>query len=553
MRANKRRLGVLTAAVALMLPVSGKAIASAGTDKKAPLGAPALTDEAVDLEAKMVDHLWYGQVQGVTFDSPEQLPGHVVGLHEGGDSALWSGVYLAGESFRYAVAKRSLAEARGQPAVSDAQAELAAAKARVDTLVWSAHRRINISANWDPEPADPSRSPLDGGLGGVVHGEAGAAFRECFPTGVPAWQQDQTPSPRSYTFGPMAWDDRGDPDGVISGTWYCDDASSRDVYAGTTFGLLEALDLVGPDDHQLQRLVGNDLMLMTDYLVRHGWSVVRPHTRVSTGGSENFVFPLFVINPEPRLNMTQAARHAAQVVGTAADQAKWEAVWHEELATQGPWLFPEALIAIEQPDTYYNFNLNHLTFYNTIREEQDAATRDLIERAFSVIDATTRDDINAHFEAITYALTGEAQRRDAAIQHLVDWMYYRSTSEQSITNSSRCGHDLACVPEKEVELDQATPAGTAEVSEPPAVQDLGTVTRPDTTLRAADPLPIKDRPRHQDFLWQRPPWQLDGGFNPNEREPGVDFLTPYWMLRYDTEVAIPPVAPLPPWAGPTTR
>ena len=132
-------------------------------------------------------------------------------------------------------------------------------------------------------------------------------------------------------------------------------------------------------------------------------------------------------------------------------------------------------------------------------------------------------------------------------------MYYRSTSEQSITNSSRCGHDLACVPEKEVELDQATPAGTAEVSEPPPVQDLGTVTSPSSTLRATDPLPIKDRPRHQDFLWQRPPWQLDGGFNPNEREPGVDFLTPYWMLRYDTEVAPPPVAPLPPWAGPTTR
>src|SRR5205823_14892638 len=126
-------------------------------------------------------------------------------------------------------------------------------------------------------------------------------------------------------------------------------------------------------------------------------------------------------------------------------------------------------IAIEQPETYYNFNLNHLTYYNTIREEHDQATKDLISRAFSIIDATTRDDFNAHFETITYALTGEAQRRDAAIRHLTEWMSYRSTSEQSITNSTRCGHDLACVPEEEVELDQATPAGSVEVSEPPPV------------------------------------------------------------------------------------
>ena len=53
-----------------------------------------------------------------------------------------------------------------------------------------------------------------------------------------------------------------------------------------------------------------------------------------------------------------------------------------------------------------------------------------------------------------------------------------------------------------------------------------------------------------DFLWQRPPTSLDGHDGPNAREPGIDFLTPYWMLRYYTEVGYPAYRPFPAWAGP---
>jgi hypothetical protein len=53
--------------------------------------------------------------------------------------------------------------------------------------------------------------------------------------------------------------------------------------------------------------------------------------------------------------------------------------------------------------------------------------------------------------------------------------------------------------------------------------------------QAVEPLPVADRV-HTDFLWQRSPFKLDGQYNPKQREAGVDYLLPYWMLRYYTEV-----------------
>ena len=54
-------------------------------------------------------------------------------------------------------------------------------------------------------------------------------------------------------------------------------------------------------------------------------------------------------------------------------------------------------------------------------------------------------------------------------------------------------------------------------------------------LRAKDPLPVALRPPG-DFLWQEPPWKLNGQQPANAREPGIDYLTPYWTLRYVDEV-----------------
>jgi hypothetical protein len=63
-------------------------------------------------------------------------------------------------------------------------------------------------------------------------------------------------------------------------------------------------------------------------------------------------------------------------------------------------------------------------------------------------------------------------------------------------------------------------------------------------------LPVADRPP-TDFLWQRPPTQLNGWTSATHAAPGVDYLLPYWMLRYFEDVAPPALNPFPPYPGPS--
>jgi hypothetical protein len=197
-------------------------------------------------------------------------------------------------------------------------------------------------------------------------------------------------------------------------------------------------------------------------------------------------------------------------------------------------------------DGYYKYNLNHLTMANTIRLESDPTTRSVMKQALGVMDKTTGDDGNAHFESITYAASGEPARLKAAALHLGQWLDYRTAIETGpVSNSPRCGVDLECVPNAQLDVDQS---GTVLTVPDPAAVPPGAKPK----LRARFPLPVAQRaPR--DFLWQQPPTQLDGADAPTHQAPGIDYLTPYWTIRYYSEVAPPALAPLPVWAGPSHR
>jgi len=49
--------------------------------------------------------------------------------------------------------------------------------------------------------------------------------------------------------------------------------------------------------------------------------------------------------------------------------------------------------------------------------------------------------------------------------------------------------------------------------------------------RACDPVPVPMRPA-TDFLWQRNPFQIEGGALPTIESAGIDYILPYWMARY---------------------
>jgi hypothetical protein len=360
------------------------------------------------------------------------------------------------------------------------------------------------------------------------------------------------PNGNQRIFGPFPWK------GV---DYWCETAPSRDTYAGTLYGLLYAYDLVGKDDPALRAQIRGDVLVLAQRLVKYGWSFPRPHGNISvpkapvavpvTGFNghdfDNFISPAFMQQvPSARLNVTQSARHDAQD-GTPEQKQYWDAVWAEELATQLPVLATSMEVDALQPnDGYYKYNLNHLTMGNTIRLETDPAVKGVMKQALGVMDNTTGDDGNAHFESITFAASGEQSRIDAAVLHLRQWLDYRHAIETGpVRNSPRCGVDLECVPNAQLDIDQD---GTVVTVPDPSSVPPGAAPK----LRARFPLPVAQRaPR--DFLWQQPPTQLDGADAPTHQAPGIDYLTPYWTIRYLTEVARPALAPLPEWIGPSHR
>lgn len=560
----RRGFYVITAA-ALIVALAGPSVAQSPP----PLGAEDLM-ATLDLETKILDNMWEGQLYEVDYATPERVPGNVSSVHHFGDSALWTGAYLAAQSFRYALATRNLSQPLGGIGkLGFWKKQRAEALARVREMVSKFHILANISASWNHE-LQPS--PQQAGFGGgVFNGEPGYLMRACIRTTVPEWQRwpeaddpDPTGMPPPYTanrrvFGPLDW---RRPDGTIA-QYYCEDGTSRDAYAGTTFGLLTAFDLVSRDDPVMRAQIRDDIVTLMTFAFKYLWNTPRPHGRISIpfgtnqNGSpckemnallrvcghdfENFFSPLFVITPFARLNLAQAASHVVTEAPGRADSEKWQAVFAEELVTLAPFVaFAQEFDQTQPYDSYFKHNLDHLIGFNLIRNAPNDTARTIYAQAMGIMDSTTRRHLNAHFETITYALTGESDRLHDALTHLREWRTYRTRIEAGGLTDNRelCEGTIECVPEDQVDV-SATPGADPVV-----------IPGTSTTLRARRPLPIAIR-TPTDFLWQRAPNQLVGSASNTHQAPGVDYLLPYWMLRYYTEAAAPGNRPFPAWPGPT--
>jgi hypothetical protein len=547
--------------------VRSVAVAAPPAALDGPLTTETDTAAMVDLETKINDSMQQGHVVEINFRTAEQIPGDVESTWSWGDSGEWTGVYAGGEAMRYAVAKTHLKEkgkAAGDRRFWKAQRD--EALSRIETMLAAQHREINIAEDWQGSlkiPPDVNSDPIEKRHaanfgGGIIRGERGMLLRTCTPEGLgrlginePTVDEAEPVNNNSNRVYKIT----SHEDGI---TYNCETSPSRDTYAGVTFGLLLMFDLVGPDEPELRDQIRTDLVSMGNFLLKYGWNYPRPHGYVAAYPFQNdfdgFISPFMGHVPMARLNMTNAVRHVVNNGGSAADQQRWNAVWAEELVTQAPLLgLSMEIDNLENYEPYYKFNLHHLNAFNLLRTTT-GADRELLALGFAVEDKTTRDDINAHFEAITYALTGEQWRLDAAVTHLREWLQYRARVEtgELILNSPRCDlppddpEHLDCLPQDEYQVH--TPAGP--VSYRPGLPDADPVMQ-SPGRKAAGPLPVADRPPW-DFLWQRGPTLLDGlgnGQPKSWRMPGIDFLTPYWMIRYFTEVAPPATQPFPEWVG----
>ncbi|MEX0873366.1 MAG: hypothetical protein WD646_13600 [Actinomycetota bacterium] len=561
---RRRRVAVICAvalgAAVVVSPGTGRAsIAPASvSDGTGPLDTAADLGAALALEERLLDHFHYGQPFAQRYNTPERNAGDIETLVGEPDAGLYTGAYLASQSYRYVLARQELADAEPGDEHDFWSGQLAQAKDHIDQMVAKYHMLINISREWqttfDPK-INSDRDILDPGYidfgGGIFPGEPGLLFRVCNPVDAPP----HLSLARYTTKVTLPWED--------GKTYHCMGSTSRDQYAGATHGLTTVLNLVGPHDAHLRNQVAGDLMKMTDYALKYLWFQPRPHGEVvipELGGNdlEGFISPLFVYTPMAQMNMLQVARNAARVAGTDFQRARYEALWLAELATELPQLAASQLIDNTSPhDAYYKFHLNHLTGDNLIRLEPDPNVRAMLRHAFGVMDSSTGDDQNALFEAITYGLTGQPARLDAGVTHHRQWLDYRAHSDavgNIIDYTAECGTTFQCVPTDQLDVMQNV-ADTTELVVP--------LPGSDPKLRATEPIPVGLR-RPADFMWQKDPTIIigcGGGVVPdcNAEEAarwegdGVDFLQTYWMIRYFTEVAPPPLEPFPPWLGPTFR
>lgn len=543
---RKRLLAVLVASAAVLssgFVAPDRAQAAAG-----PLDTPADLAAALTAEERILDHFHFGQIYEQLYNTPARVTGDIATTVGENDSALYTGNYLGAQAFRYALAKRKIAEGVDVPFWTAQRNE---AKTRVDAMVKQYHLLINISKNWkttfnlqlhQDKPLTLGR--IDFG-GGIFQGEKGLLFRACTPTTAAAEGKPYANLGRNPNYnrlvGPLRWDD---------GKFYnCFGATSRDAYAGTTFGLMTALDMVSGDDPAMRATIRDDLIAMTSFALKYLWSTPRPHGTVVIpeveGGNDldNFISPLFVYTQAAQLNMVSIARHAARVAGTAQQRNYWDAIYAAHAVVNGP-LLPGSLLAdvAQRHDSYYKYHLNYLTMFNLIRTEPTSSLWQPVYRlALSIQDASLRDDMNALYDAFVYALTGDQARLGQAVVHHRQWLDYKArldANNNDTLNSPKCGVSIECVPKASTDM---IIAGL-----PPIL--LPELPTPTGEVRARLPLPVKDR-KGQDFMWQKDPTLLDEDQSPTWEPIGWDFLLPYWMIRYYSEAAQPANTPLPPWTA----
>ena len=168
-------------------------------------------------------HMPFGTIMDPIFATPDSE--QIVGYTHCGDSAIWTGHYLAAESFRYNVT-------RSPEALDNVRIALGGIESLLDVTGTNLLSRCLIRMS----------SPY-----------AQAIINEEASHGV--YQNIQ--------FG-----------------WYWIGGTSRDQYSGVFFGLGVAYDFV--DDPQVRARIASLTTLLLDFLRGHNWSVTMPNGSIST-------------------------------------------------------------------------------------------------------------------------------------------------------------------------------------------------------------------------------------------------------------------------------
>ena len=361
-------------------------------------------------------HLPFGGILDPIFSTSSSQA--ITGYTRCGDSALWTGHYLAAESYRYQVS--------GDPAaLANAQGALAYLKTLDDVTGTDLLARCIVPLNSNYAASITSQESANG-----IH---------------------------------------------ESGDNYWIGNTSRDEYMGVFFGLSVAYDLLGPGTQPAIQSLATRLL---NFLTAHAWSVVMPDGTLST---------TFAIRPDEQLGLLQIGRQvnpeqfASAYQSFAANAAAFASI-------------PVVVDSADVRDSYFKFNLDAINLFSLVRLETDSKLLSSYQSIYQIFHSAVENHMNAHFNMIDRALNGANNTRDVATaSYLFQWLLR---------------------PRRDFYVDLRGQYPSCVSSD-----------------QSCDPLPIPQRVT-TDFLWQRSPFQLDGGGSGLIEGAGIDYILPYWMARY---------------------
>jgi hypothetical protein len=334
--------------------------------------------------------------------------GSTTGYTRCGDSAIWTGHYLAAEAYRYAVTA-------DPAALKNVRGAIDGIRSLVDVTGTDLLARCLV-------PVESPFSP------GIASEEAGNGI---------------------YT---------GNAGG--SGYLWVGD-TSRDQYAGVFFGLSVAHDLI--EDAPLRADIAGLVTRMLDFLIAKDWAVVMPGGSIST---------VFWLRADQQLSLLS--------VGRRVNPSRFETRYETARSLSVSWIgLPIRLEVLDEHNSYFKFNIDAICFFSLIRLEENPSFRAIYMNAYEILVRATDDHGNAHFNMIDRALRGPDERRDVETRNLLKQWLERPRRDLYVDLRGRypaCGADRAC-----------------------------------------SPIPVSDRV-NTDFLWQRSPFLLYGGWYGADRE-----------------------------------
>lgn len=372
---------------------------------------------ANEIETGIVPHLPSGTV--LSLDYPWlQLDPPVVGrpLLLGGkglptygqqaDSAIWTGHYLAAESFRYA--------AMPSPAALE----------RVKVVLGGIKRLFDVTGDVVGPPV------RQGGTGGLGLGGAGFIPVTAGP-GILSRTFHHSDDKSDYTTGPLntqpcyymhpegGWRIKGNPTifptygavpeatrkglpqliqpvGPIWYGWGCgtNHPVSRDQQVGVFMGLAMAYQNV--NDLEVQATAKKLIEDALDYLLRNDWNVVLPpDNRIAPTSSYLGDFPKQLAYLRIGKTVNEAKYGRLYDMYAAAAELTWIPIWFS---------------SIDPPFQYYKFNLSHAAFSPLLFLETDPSTRAKAMVGYNMLWGAIHHHKNAYFDLLHILVQTPAER-----------------------------------------------------------------------------------------------------------------------------------------------